>query len=70
MGRIGREGSVLEQEGRKGGHDAPSSSLGLFEVGGANRGEPHNHMPFPLKEGRVDQQLTRNCARFEVRGKD
>ena len=42
-----------------GGATPPSSSLGLFGAGGANRGELRDHVPLPLSEGRVDRQLTR-----------
>ena len=42
-----------------GGATSPSSSLGLFGAGGANRGELRDHVPLPLKERGVDRQLTR-----------
>ena len=52
-----------------GGATSPSSSLGLFGAGGANRGELRDHVPLPLKERGVDRQLTRNgdIARLEMR---
>ena len=55
-----------------GGAASPSSSLGLFGAGGANRGELRDHVPLPLKERGVDRQLTRkgNIARLEVRDKN
>ena len=55
-----------------GGATPPSSSLGLFGAGGANRGELRDHVPLPLKERGVDRQLTRkgNIARLEVRDKN
>ena len=63
VGRIRREGSDATP---------PSSSLGLFGAGGANRGELRDHVPLPLKERGVDRQLTRkgNIARLEVRDKN
>ena len=60
----------MEQEGRKGGaRRPPQAVLGLFGVGGANRGELRDHIPLPLKERGVDRQLTRNgdIARLEMR---
>ena len=55
-----------------GGAASPSSSLGLFGAGGANRGELRDHVPLPLNEGRVDRQLTRNgdISRLELRDKN
>ena len=58
---LGREGSVRNRKGRKGGGAAsPSGSLSLFGVRGANRGELRDHLPLPPKEGRVVWQLARN----------
>ena len=65
------KGRISLGTGRKerGGATSPSGSLGLFGAGGANRGELRDHVPFPLNEGRVDRQLTRNgdISRLELR---
>ena len=55
----------------RGGATPPSSSLGLFGAGGANRGELRDHVPLPLKERGVDRQLTRtdpawNATTFKI----
>ena len=72
MEGLGGKDLMRNRKEERGGATPPSSSLGLFGAGGANRGELRDHVPLPLKERGVDRQLTRkgNIARLEVRDKN